>query len=464
MQFLFFHLHVPSRSDFLTYRPFAILFVIMLALLPGLDSSLSAQNTNATILLSIPESVVDAHPYRIVSAPDGELGYVTLAGDVAPFGEAVEDYANNLVQEINLHTLEKVRVFQVGFFPTEMVIVGQQLFVTCSNDSSLYSINLDNSNVTSFPMTDSSGADVSFLSGLVESPSGEIYVGSNGGNFDGSDENVIVFDPVSQAIVGRLNVPGAITRFSWHNNQLVIPVGYPDNDFSAAPVLRWIDPVTSVVTAELPITVDTSDFPMPSDITPLGDGTAALTVIGGSNEVFHIDLETQTLLGNWALPGTDYLQSRVLPLNDSSLVVADFIDGVLHQIDLATGDIDTFASGLQLPVDMHLRNGRLFVAEQGLEQVSVFVVPGGFIRGDVNNDQMIDISDPIMSLGYLFLGGDLACQDAADFNDDESLDLSDAISLLEFLFSTGNSPAYPYPLGGDDLGGDDLDCEQGLDF
>ena len=66
----------------------------------------------------------------------------------------------------------------------------------------------------------------------------------------------------------------------------MIPVGYPDNDFSAAPVLRWIDPVTSMVTAELPISVDTSDFPMPSDITSLGDGTAALTVIGGSNEAF----------------------------------------------------------------------------------------------------------------------------------------------------------------------------------
>ena len=172
MRFSHIHLSISSRSVFLTYRPFAILFVIMLALLPGLDSSLSAQNTNATILLSIPESVVDAHPYRIVSAPDGELGYVSLAGDVAPFGEAVEDYANNLVQEIHLHTLEKVRVFQVGFFPTEMVIVGQQLFVTCSNDSSLYSINLDNSNVTSFPMTDSSGAECFISFGACGRPDG----------------------------------------------------------------------------------------------------------------------------------------------------------------------------------------------------------------------------------------------------------------------------------------------------
>ncbi|NCF97932.1 MAG: hypothetical protein GWP39_00280, partial [Planctomycetia bacterium] len=176
MRFSFFHFHDPSISDVLTYRPFPILFIVMLALLPGLDASLFAQNTNATISLSIPESLVDAHPYRIVSAPGEELGYVSLSGDVTPFGEAVEDYANNLIQEINLHTLEKVRVFQVGFFPTEMVIVGQQLFVTCSNDNSLYSINLDTSNVTSFPMTDSSGADVSFLSGIVESPTGEIYV------------------------------------------------------------------------------------------------------------------------------------------------------------------------------------------------------------------------------------------------------------------------------------------------
>ncbi len=69
-----------------------------------------------------------------------------------------------------------------------------------------------------------------------------------------------------------------------------------------------------------------------------------------------------------------------------------------------------------------------------------------FVRGDVNVDGRIDITDPIVLLGYQFLGGEVPpCLDAADANDDavSDVDITDAIHLLAFLFLAGPPPAPP---------------------
>lgn len=84
-----------------------------------------------------------------------------------------------------------------------------------------------------------------------------------------------------------------------------------------------------------------------------------------------------------------------------------------------------------------------------------------FIRGDSNTDGEVDISDPIFTLGFLFLGNptDLDCMDAADFNDDGDVDVSDAICILEFRFLGFCFPPPPVLQCGSDLtGDDDLGC------
>ena len=64
----------------------------------------------------------------------------------------------------------------------------------------------------------------------------------------------------------------------------------------------------------------------------------------------------------------------------------------------------------------------------------------------------MDISDPIATLGFLFLGGDgPPCPDSADANDDGEVDVSDAITVLTVLFLGGD--AIPPP-GSKDCGGD----------
>ncbi len=60
-----------------------------------------------------------------------------------------------------------------------------------------------------------------------------------------------------------------------------------------------------------------------------------------------------------------------------------------------------------------------------------------FIRGESNGDGAVDISDPVHTLGFLFLHDpmSLACVDASDSNDDGELDISDPVHTLIVLFA-----------------------------
>ena len=90
-----------------------------------------------------------------------------------------------------------------------------------------------------------------------------------------------------------------------------------------------------------------------------------------------------------------------------------------------------------------------------LPDMGAFEAPGPpqprFIRGDVNGDGRLTITDPIVALKTAFDGtAPLPCEDAADANDDGRLDLTDPIALLGLLFlGAGPLPA-PYPVCGPD--------------
>ncbi len=83
---------------------------------------------------------------------------------------------------------------------------------------------------------------------------------------------------------------------------------------------------------------------------------------------------------------------------------------------------------------------------------------GFFMRGDANFDKGRDITDPIITLSNLFLGGaSPPCLDAADSNDDGKLDISDAVHTLQLLFLVGGD--FPPPeMWGQDPTPDDLGC------
>ena len=82
-----------------------------------------------------------------------------------------------------------------------------------------------------------------------------------------------------------------------------------------------------------------------------------------------------------------------------------------------------------------------------------------FRRGDSNADGVVDISDAIAVLHFLFSGGaEVSCADAADANDDGKVDLSDSVYDLLHLFAGGAVPPDPGSRCGADPSPDDLAC------
>jgi hypothetical protein len=69
-----------------------------------------------------------------------------------------------------------------------------------------------------------------------------------------------------------------------------------------------------------------------------------------------------------------------------------------------------------------------------------------FRRGDANADGNLNLTDAVVTVGFLFLGTppSLPCPDAADANDSGDLNLTDAVVGLGFLF-LGNPPSLPPP-------------------
>ncbi|MBI1973042.1 hypothetical protein HYS50_03485 [Candidatus Woesearchaeota archaeon] len=86
---------------------------------------------------------------------------------------------------------------------------------------------------------------------------------------------------------------------------------------------------------------------------------------------------------------------------------------------------------------------------------------GEFRRGDSNQDFIVDISDAINTLEWLYLGtGQVPCQDAADTNDDGKVDITDAINTFGFLFKGDPKELpQPFPGFGKDTTDDGLDCK-----
>ncbi len=98
------------------------------------------------------------------------------------------------------------------------------------------------------------------------------------------------------------------------------------------------------------------------------------------------------------------------------------------------------------------------------EIASVFVStepPPEFIRGDANVSGQVTPPDALRILRKLFFDiGSLPCRDAADVNDDGLLDLSDPITILAFLFTGGLPPPPPFPFPGiDPTPATSLGCE-----
>jgi hypothetical protein len=82
-----------------------------------------------------------------------------------------------------------------------------------------------------------------------------------------------------------------------------------------------------------------------------------------------------------------------------------------------------------------------------------------FLRGDVEENGILNLTDGVVILLYLFAGREApACLDAADVDDSGTINITDAVALLGFLFQGGPPPRPPYPEPGLDPTPDGLVC------
>lgn len=85
---------------------------------------------------------------------------------------------------------------------------------------------------------------------------------------------------------------------------------------------------------------------------------------------------------------------------------------------------------------------------------------GDFRRGDCDADSVLNITDAVFLLEYLFRGGGSPrCQDACDANDDGKPDITDAIFVLNHLFLGGDAPPAPGASCGPDPTADSTSCD-----
>ena len=88
----------------------------------------------------------------------------------------------------------------------------------------------------------------------------------------------------------------------------------------------------------------------------------------------------------------------------------------------------------------------------------VIVVLTPFVRGDVNNDGLVDVTDVVFLAKWLFNVAGAAqgtCNDAGDINANGMLEsLVDPLALLSYLFQGGVAPAAPFGACGTDANDD----------
>ena len=73
-------------------------------------------------------------------------------------------------------------------------------------------------------------------------------------------------------------------------------------------------------------------------------------------------------------------------------------------------------------------------------------IPLTFVRGDVNQDEVVGLADGILILNALFLMGPLSpCLEAMNTNGDALLGIDDALHILFYLFLNGPPPPPPFP-------------------
>lgn len=144
-----------------------------------------------------------------------------------------------------------------------------------------------------------------------------------------------------------------------------------------------------------------------------------------------------------------------------------------HEITGGAGsfdiEIDLLAEGFTLlegtnTLAVEVHNGTLESSDLSLSAELLLAGPEGrgrpFVRGDLDDNGRISITDVVRGLLVIFGDLQLTCTEAADVQDDGRINIQDPIHLLDYLFHNGPDPLPPFPLPGRDRDEDEQSCPE----
>jgi hypothetical protein len=213
-------------------------------------------------------------------------------------------------------------------------------------------------------------------------------------------------------------------------------------------------------------------------------------LIHSENRCSHPDLEAEQLLDTTVqiAAGQQSATGRLSPAFANSTTSTDYFYYVINQSPSATLQLElqvslggTAVPEAALPVvisggryyrgsllDRTAKDLQVTVTNKGGTSARVRIIAGAmgvktgtqevqFRRGDCDADGALSITDPIVALNYMFLGGEEpTCLDACDVDDLGSLEITDAVNVLSYMFTGGPPPAPPGPTNcGPDAQADD---------
>ena len=95
----------------------------------------------------------------------------------------------------------------------------------------------------------------------------------------------------------------------------------------------------------------------------------------------------------------------------------------------------------------------------GSATITIAALPT-FIRGDADEDGLLDITDAMVNLFTQFgILSPPSCEDRLDSDDNGMLTINDAVLVLQHLYNNGAAPGAPFPNSGVDPTSDSLSCD-----
>lgn len=251
-------------------------------------------------------------------------------------------------------------------------------------------------------------------------------------NFD------MVFDAAGRAFISA-PAPGS----TWENpvNAIYLADLDPETSPAAAALINgYSGPL--LVDAEGSLCIATSIFMAPSDIIRF-----SMADLENALPSDPLTLEDGHILA----AGLDNIYS--MTLGPFGLILAsDSINGSIQAVT-PQGKVVPWAmpedgSASSTYMDYHADTDVLMFADTDyatFNEITRLASDAPFIRGNVNQDDSVDLSDAISILDFIFNQGNAAPNlDSMDVNDDARVDLADAIYLLTHLFRDGPDPEAPF--------------------